>query len=77
VKPLFHKTKSKQMKKLLLVLVIGASFAACNNSAGDKPATTDSPAAAAVDTSAKMGADTTHKDSTSTMAPAKDTTTKK
>ncbi|HEY4150185.1 MAG TPA: hypothetical protein VGM41_14700 [Chitinophagaceae bacterium] len=56
------------MKKLLLVLVIGASFAACNNNAGDKPATTDSPAAAGVDTSAKMGADTTKKD-TSAMAP--------
>lgn len=56
------------MKKLLLVLVIGVSFAACNNNADTKTATPDSPAVVAPDTTAKMGADTTKKDS-SAMAP--------
>ena len=66
------------MKKLLLVLVIGASFAACNNNADTKSATSDSPAAAAADTASKMATDTAAKKDTSAMAPKMaDSTTKK
>jgi len=38
------------MKKLLLVLAIGATFAACNNSASDKPAGSDTTVVAPADT---------------------------
>lgn len=60
------------MKKLLLVLAIGA-FVACNNSTGDAPKT-DSPAVAPVDTTAKpvdttaAAADTTAKAADTTAA---------
>jgi len=63
------------MKKLLLVLAIGATFAACNNSGGEKPAT-DSTAAAGADTSKPAVVDTMKHDSAA-MAPAKADTTKK
>ncbi len=66
------------MKKLLLVLVIGASFAACNNNADTKSATTDSPAAtAAPDSTSKMAPDSTKKDSSAMAPKMADTTTKK
>jgi predicted branched-subunit amino acid permease len=51
-KPQIHKQKLQKMKKLLLVLAIGA-FAACNN--GENTTTTDSTT---VDSSTMMGTDT-------------------
>ena len=54
------------MKKLLIVLAIGA-FAACNNGGSDK---------AAADTTAKMSADTTSKMADTTSKMAADTTKK-
>jgi len=64
------------MKKLLLVLAIGATFAACNNSGGEKPATDSTAAAASADTSKPAVVDTMKHDSAA-MAPAKADTTKK
>lgn len=61
------------MKKLLVVLAIGA-FVACNN-AGDADTKTDSPATAPVDTMAKP-VDTTVKPVDTTAHP-KDTTAAK
>jgi len=61
------------MKKLLIVLAIGA-FAACNN-AGDSKAAADTTAAKMSDSSSKM-TDTANKMAADTTAK-KDTTTKK
>jgi hypothetical protein len=65
------------MKKLLLVLAIGA-FVACNDGGGatDTPAGDSSTAAPApVDSNTVAPVDTTHKDTTVTSVP--DTTIKK
>lgn len=62
------------MKKLLLVLAIGA-FAACNNNAGTEETKTDS--IPAVDTvTAPVVVDTTAPAAADTTAPAVDTTKK-
>ena len=64
------------MKKLLLVLAIGVSIAACNNNASDKPAGGDSATApATADTAKPAMTDTTKHDTT--LAPVKADTTKK
>ena len=52
------------MKKLLLVLAIGATFAACNNSAGDKPAGTDTTVVVPADTAKPVVVDTMKHDTT-------------
>jgi len=64
------------MKKLLLVLAIGATITACNNNAGEKPATDSTTTATAVDSSKPAVVDSMKHDST-TMAPAKPDSTKK
>ena len=62
------------MKKLLLVLAIGA-FAACNNNSGSEETKTDS--IPAVDTvTAPVVVDTTAPAAADTTAPAVDTTKK-
>jgi hypothetical protein len=67
------KTKHKQMKKLLLVLAIGAFVASCNNAADTTAAAADSAAKAAVDTikaagdSAKAVVDSTVKAAVDTV----------
>ena len=62
------------MKKLLLVLVIGVSIAACNNNASDKPAADSTAVAPTADTTKPAVADTMKHDS---AAMAKPDTTKK
>jgi hypothetical protein len=62
------------MKKLLLVLAIGA-FVACNDSGSSTDTPADSSATAAPDTSMQAAPDTTHIDTTGAM-PA-DTSMKK
>ena len=61
------------MKKLLLVLAIGATITACNNNAGDKPAS-DSTAVAPTDTTKPAVVDTMKHDSAAMMAPKADST---
>ena len=63
------------MKKLLLVLAIGATITACNNAADTKPAGGDSTAPA-VDTTKPAVVDTMKHDSAAMMAPKVDTTKK-
>jgi hypothetical protein len=65
------------MKKLLLVLVIGASFAACNNNADTKTPVVDSPSTAAIDSSKSAVIDSTKKSDSSAMAPKMVDSTKK
>ena len=64
------------MKKLLLVLAIGATITACNNAAETKPAGGDTAAAAGADTSKPAVVDTLKHDTAATMAPKVDTTKK-
>ena len=70
-----HQTKKNTMKKLLLVLAVGA-FVACNNS-GSSESTTDSTTKSTDTASvAPMPADTTHAMGTDTTGTKKDSTKK-
>jgi hypothetical protein len=65
-------TKHKQMKKLLLVLAIGAFVASCNNSADSAAAAADSTKTA-VDSSVNAVADSAHAAIDSTVKSADST----
>ena len=77
-KPFVNKQNLNTMKKLLVVLAIGA-FAACNGS-GSSASTQDSTAAkdsaAKMDSSSKMSTDTSKMKMTDTTKKATDTTKK-
>ena len=66
------------MKKLLLVMIIGA-FVACNDNAGTEGTTTDTTtvAPATVDTNTVAPLDTTSRVDTSAAGTSTDTTVKK